>query len=176
MTRTTRRCAVALTFAAGLASAQQSPPAAASATIGDKKIAIRYSSPSVHGRKIFGPGGIVSRDPTYPAWRAGADSATAFHTDATLDVGGLSVPRGDYTIYVWVKDPEAWELIISKETGQWGLTYHPAQDLGRVKMIMSKPPAPIEKLRYTVSALGGNQGRLQLEWENHIASVPLTVK
>jgi hypothetical protein len=50
------------------------------------------------------------------------------------------------------------------------------QDLGRVKMTMSKPPAPIEKLKYTLSDLGGNKAKLQLEWENHIASVPITVK
>jgi hypothetical protein len=31
-------------------------------------------------------------------------------------------------------------------------------------------------MKYTLSDLGGNKGKLQLEWENHIASVPITVK
>jgi hypothetical protein len=168
--------ALILTAALGAAYAQESPPAQATGMIGGKRLTIKYCSPSVRGRKIFVPGGLVSHDPTYPAWRAGANDATAFHTDANLDIGGLNVPKGDYTLYVWVKDPEAWDLIISKETGQWGLTYHPAQDLGRIKMMMSKPPAPIEKLKYTISDLGGNKGKIQLEWENHIASVPVTVK
>jgi hypothetical protein len=168
-------CASALIIAAGLASAQ-SPPAQATATIGGKKLTINYSAPSVRGRKIFVPGGVVSHDPTYPVWRAGANEATAFRTDADLDVGGLRVPKGDYTIWVLVKDPEAWELIINKETGQWGMSYTPAQDLGRVKMTMSKPPALIERMKYTLSDLGGNKAKLQLEWENHIASVPITVK
>jgi hypothetical protein len=168
--------AFALTLSAGFAFAQVSPPATASGAIGGKKITVNYCAPSIHGRKIFGDGGRISRDPNYPVWRAGANSATAFHTDANLDVGGLSVPRGDYTLYANLKDPDNWELIISKQTGQWGLTYDQAQDLGRVKMTMSKPPAPIETLKYTISDLGGNKGRLQLEWENHIASVPITVK
>jgi hypothetical protein len=43
-------------------------------------------------------------------------------------------------------------------------------------MMMSKPPAPIEKLKYTLTDLGGNKVRLQLEWENHVASLPITVK
>jgi hypothetical protein len=61
---------------------------------------IRYAAPSVRGRQIFGEGGLLSRDPMYPAWRAGANSATSSHTDADLDVGGLSVPKGEYTLYV----------------------------------------------------------------------------
>ena len=167
---------ISISAAASLAAAQSSPPAQAGVTVGGKKITIQYSAPSVHGRKIFGDGGLLSRDPTYPVWRAGANSATAFHTDANLDVGGLAVPKGDYTLYCSVKNPDAWELIISKETGQWGLSYNASHDLGRVKMTMSKPAAPIETMKYTLTDLGGNKVRLQLEWENHAASVPVTVK
>jgi len=167
--------AVALAMSASLASAQ-SPPAQTSVTIGGKTLSIHYSAPSVRHRKIFGPGGILSQDPTYPAWRAGANSATTFHTDADLDIGGLRVPKGDYTIYAWVADPDNWQLIINKQTGQWGLEYNAKMDAGRVKMTMSKPPALIETYKMALSATGPKAARLQLEWENHIASVPITVK
>src|SRR5215472_8255086 len=112
-----------------IAAAQQSPAAQASVTVGGKRLTVKYSAPSVRGRKIFGDGGLLSQDPTYPAWRAGANSATSFHTDADLDIGGLAVPKGNYTLYAWVKNPDAWELILSKETGQWGLSYNASQDL-----------------------------------------------
>jgi Protein of unknown function (DUF2911) len=168
-------CAAALSLVASLAFAQ-SPPAQTSVAIGGKTLSIQYSAPSVRGRKIFGPGGLLSQDPTWPAWRAGANSATAFHTDADLDIAGLHVPKGDYTLYAWIADPDNWQLILSKETGQWGLTYNPKMDLGRVKMIMSKPPAPIETYKMTLTGAGPKTGKLQLEWENHIASVPITVK
>lgn len=174
-TTTILRCALAFTASAGLAY-PQSPPAQASVTVGGKALTIRYSAPSVRGRQIFGNGGLLSQDPTYPAWRAGANSATSFHTDANLDLGGLSVPKGDYTLYVWVKDPEAWDLIVSKETGQWGLEYNAKQDLGRVKMTMTKPPASIETLKYTLSSQGSGKVTLRLEWEKHIASVIVTLK
>jgi hypothetical protein len=167
--------AVSLLAFAALAPAQ-SPPATASATIGGKTISVKYAAPSVRGRQIFGDGGLISRDPNYPVWRAGANSATAFHTDADLVIGTLNVPKGDYTLYADIKDPNNWELIVNKQTGQWGLTYEPGQDLGRVRMSMSKPTAPVEVLKYTISDLGGGKGKLQLEWENHIASVPITVK
>ena len=166
----------ALVIAAGIASAQQSPPSQATVAVAGKKLTINYSAPSVRGRKIFGDGGLLSQDPTYPAWRAGANSATAFHTDADLDIGGVHVPKGDYTLYCWVKNPDAWELIINKETGQWGLSYNASRDVGRVKMAMSKPTAPVERLKYSLIDQGGNKVKLQMEWENHVASVPITVK
>jgi Protein of unknown function (DUF2911) len=164
-----------LMMAVSTASAQ-SPPETATGKIGNATLVIKYGAPSVRGREIFGEGGLVMRDPTAPIWRAGANDATSFHTDANLDIGGLAVPKGDYTLFVNVKDPDAWELVINKQTGQWGLTYDPSRDLGRVKMEMKKPPAPIETLKYTISSAGGNKGTIQLAWEKHIASVAVTAK
>jgi hypothetical protein len=158
------------------ASAQTSPPETASGKIGTATLVIKYCAPSVLGRQIFGEGGRVMQDPTAPIWRAGANDATAFHTSADLMIGGLAVPKGDYTLYVNVKDPDAWELVINKQTGQWGTSYDASQDLGRVKMQMSKPPALIEMLKYTISSAGGNKGTIQLAWEKHIASVAVTAK
>lgn len=152
-----------------------SPPAETSATVGGKTLTIKYAAPSVRGRKIFGSGGRVSQDPNYPVWRAGANEATAFHTDADLDIKGLHAPKGDYTIFVQV-EPEPWQLIINKQTGQWGLKYDKSMDLGRVAMDMAKPPALIETYKMTLSSTGAKTGKLQLEWENVIASVPFTVK
>jgi len=34
----------------------------------------------------------------------------------------------------------------------------------------------VELLKYTLSDAGGNKAKLQLEWENHAASVLMTVK
>jgi len=155
--------------------AQASPPAEASVTINGKKITIQYSAPSVRGRKIFGPGGLVSQDPTYPVWRAGANSATMLRTDAPLNINGLMVPKGEYTMWAQV-DSTPWKLVVNKQTGQWGLEYHANQDLGRVAMTMSKPPSPVERLKITLSSEGGNRGKLELAWDQYIASVPFTVQ
>ena len=175
-----RRQIITVALALGVSSAavaQQSPPARATATIGGKTVSVQYSAPSVRGRKIFGDGGLLSRDPTYPIWRAGANAATTFKTEGNLDVGGLNVPGGAYTLYVNVKDPERWELVISKATGQWGLTYPgPSSDVGRVKMTMSAPPQVIEQLKYTLTDKGNGAGELQLAWERHIGTVALHAK
>jgi hypothetical protein len=175
----TSMCAVLVVAAAGLVLAQQeprlSPRAGTAVRIGAKKITIQYSAPSVRGRRIFGEGGVVSKDATYPVWRAGDNEATALHTDADLVIKGLAVPTGDYTIYVLV-NTDPWQLIINKQTGQSGSIYDKDQDLGRVPMDMRKPPAPIETYTMTLSETGPSAGKLQLEFENFIASVPFTVK
>src|ERR1039457_955877 len=150
-----------------------SPPANTTVAINGKSIAIKYSAPSMRRRKIFNGSGALQPDNTI--WRAGANEATALHTDADLDIGGLAVPKGDYTLFVWL-DPQQWKLVVNKQTGQFGTEYHQEQDLGRVAMSMSKPPAPIESYKMTLSSAGGAKGKLQLEWENVIASVPLTIK
>jgi hypothetical protein len=155
---------------------QGSPSATATVSLNGKAVEIRYAAPSVRGRKIFGDGGLLSQDPTYPAWRAGANAATILRTEGDLDIGGLTVPAGTYTLYAWVKDPNAWELIVNRQTGQWGLSYDAARDLGRVKMTMAVPTAPIETLKYTLTDKGGGKGELRLEWETHIATVPLAAK
>lgn len=168
--------AVALISATASLVWAQSPSATATGVINGKTLAVRYSAPSVRGRQIFGAGGLLSRDPTYPAWRAGANAATTLTTDADITVGTLAVPKGTYTLYAWVQNPDAWDLIISRQTGQWGLNYDAKQDLGRVKMTMSKPSALVETLKYTIADKGAGTGELRLEWEHRVATVPITVK
>jgi hypothetical protein len=173
--KTSLAIAIGIVVCAGVAPAQ-SPDKTATATIGGKAITIKYAAPSVRGRQIFGDGGLISHDPHYPVWRAGANSATALHTDADLDVAGLKVPKGDYTLFAEVKDPNKWTLIISKKTGEWGLSYPEGEDLGRVPMTMSKPPTLVEMLEWKITSEGGNKGKITLSWENHVASVNVTAK
>jgi hypothetical protein len=175
-------CAGILIAATATLSAQPkkppaSPPETATATIDGKAITINYSSPRVKGREghIFTKDGLISHDPHYPVWRAGANAATTLNTFADLKIGDLMVPKGTYTLFVDISNPSEWELVISKKTGEWGLAYDPTQDLGRVKMKMSKPVSMVENLKYTIDALGGTTGKITLEWENHSASVLFSV-
>lgn len=154
-----------------------SPSAKAAATIDGHSITILYSSPRVRGRAghIFNKGGLISHDPHYPVWRAGANAATTLETSAALTFGHLSVPPGKYTLFVNIANPDRWIFIVNKQTGEWGLSYNAASDLGQVPMHMSKPPSLVEDLKWTITPEGHNRGRLTLTWENHQASIPFTV-
>jgi len=135
-----------------------------------KTIHIDYSSPRMRGRKIFG--GLV----TYgEVWRAGANEATTFVLDADVSVGGKTVPRGSYTVFA-LPNPDAWTLIISKQTGEWGLPYPGEQDdLARVPMKVSRLPSALENFTIAFDSTGGSC-TLRMEWELTRASVEITEK
>ena len=180
---------------AGLAAAQvkmdelttpntQSPNADTKVTVKGGEIRIFYHAPSVRGRKIFGGAGALQPDGSI--WRLGADYATILHTDADLDLGGVSVPKGDYALYADL-DEGKWKLIVNTKLMAgtrhiWGInrdgssTDDPATEVGRAPMTMGKPGSPVETLKITLSETGGNKGKLLVEFENVTASVPFTVK
>ena len=164
-----KRLLSAFLLLAGMGFAQ-SPAAQTEITVGGKKVTIKYSAPSLRGRKdIFGKGGPIASDSTYPVWRAGANSATSLHTDADLMIGSLHVPKGDYTLFVDV-GANPWQLIVNKQTGQGGLDYDKTKDFGRVPMKMGKPPATVETYKMTLTPT-----KLELAWENVVASVDIMV-
>jgi hypothetical protein len=155
-----------------------------------KLIWIFYHAPSVRSRHIFNGAGALQPDGTI--WRLGADDATVLHTDADLDIGGLAVPKGEYTLYADV-DKGSWKLIVNKQLTdargrpQWGInrdgstTNNPATELGRTALTMGKPPSPVETLRIALTrtepaTTDGTHGKLEIAWENVTASVPFTVK
>ena len=152
------------------AQAPVSPPARTSVTVGGKKLTIAYSSPSIRGRKIMG--GLV---PYGNWWRTGADNATTFQTEADVDFAGLKVPKGTYTIYTLPGATE-WQLIVNKQTGQWGTEYNQRQDLGRVKMNLTQTPAVVDSFKIDLSSTGGNKGLLKMSWERTEVSVPFVVQ
>lgn len=179
-------CCTAILAAATFVAAQspapkpppKSPTATETATIAGKTVSITYASPGVKGRAghIFTKDGLISHDPHYPVWRAGANSATTLHTDVDLDIGGLAVSAGTYTLFVDISDPDNWMLIVNKKTGEWGLAYDGTQDLGKVRFPTSTTPSLVENLKYTITDLGGGKGSITLAWENKSASVNFSVK
>src|SRR5580658_6098195 len=95
-----------------------SPPAKADCKFSDgKTIHVDYSSPRMRGRKIFGD--LV---PYGEPWRAGANEATTFVIKTDANVGEKAVPAGSYTLFTLPK-ADNWLLIVSKQTGEWGIPY-----------------------------------------------------
>ena len=149
-------------------SKRPSPPATAEMAFANgKKITIDYSSPRMRGRKIMG--GLV---PYGKIWRTGANEATSFVTESDLDINGTKVPAGKYTLYT-LPGADAWKLIINKQTGQWGLTYHEDQDLARIDMKLGKPKAPVEDFTISFVKHGPKAADLVMEWENTRLVVPI---
>jgi hypothetical protein len=133
-------------------------------------VTIKYSRPFAKGRKIFG--GLVPYD---QVWRTGANAATSLSTDTDLDIGGTSVPKGNYTLYS-LPTQNGWKLIINKETGQWGTKYDPSQDLARVDMKVTKLSSPVEQFTISLDKAGADAATLKLQWENMEGTVTVKEK
>ena len=136
-----------------------SPPATASASLGNVKINIAYNTPSIRGRKIMG--GLV---PYGQVWRTGANPATTLTTSADLHFGDLLVPAGTHTIYS-LPSPDKWLLIINKQTGQWGTEYNQSQDLGRVPMMAKPVSSPQEVMSLTFENTTPDSTEIHIRWE-----------
>lgn len=155
-------------------SKRPSPPASAACKFSDgKTIKIDYSSPRAKGRKIFGEASEKALVPYGQIWRTGANDATTFVTDTNVTLGGKAVPAGSYTIFS-VPKADAWSLVISKKTGEWGTDYPgEKEDLVRVPMTVSKTSAPVENFTIGFDQ-AGSKCTLRMEWENTRASVEIT--
>ena len=98
-------------------------------------------------------------------WRTGADEATTLTTDKELQIGGTIVPAGKYTLYTLPGQTD-WQLIVNKQTGQWGTEYDQKQDLGRVPLKKNATPAPVEQLTISIDKNPAGGGLLKIAWEN----------
>jgi hypothetical protein len=146
-----------------------SPPASAAVQVAGKRISVDYYAPSMHGRKIMGE--LV---PFGKVWCPGANVATGFTTAADLQISGLKLPKGTWSIWA-IPGEKEWTLIFNKQSGQHHLDYEAAEDFGRTKMMVKTLSAPVETLRIDLTSNGGNKGTLSLIWETTEASIPFTV-
>jgi hypothetical protein len=165
--------ALAADFAArdarGEGMGRASPEATVESSVGGAKISVTYSRPAKRGREIWG--GLV---PYGEVWRTGANAATRFSSDRELEICGAPVPAGEYTLYS-IYTAESAQLIINRQTGQWGTEYHPEQDLVRVEMERETLPEAVE--RFTIAVAPAEAGGvIQLSWDTTRFRCPLVVR
>ena len=125
---------------------------------------IDYGQPHARGRVIFG--GLV---PYNEVWRLGANWATSLTLDVNMRIGDLDVPRGGYTLFLLPRD-NGGELIVNRQTRQWGTDYDPSLDLGRTSLrhrsLLETVQSLVVTLEPLVSQEAGNlpAGTLRITW------------
>lgn len=146
-----------------------SPHVSTEWTIAGATISIEYGRPYLKGRAIGED--IV---PYGEVWRVGADEATTLTSDKALVFGGLTLPAGAHTLWV-LPTEDKWQLIVNKETGQFGTDYNADHDLGRVDMKLDSLGTPAAQ--HTISIDPRPEGGvLRIEFGTAKATVPFTVK
>jgi Protein of unknown function (DUF2911) len=148
-----------------------SPPATANVTLGGKAVSIQYNAPSLRGRHIGSPDFV----PYGQWWRTGANPATTLVSPTNLRIGTLTVPAGTYTIYT-LPTANTWQLIINKQTGQWGTEYHQEQDLGRTPMTSKPISSSQEVMSISFENTHGNSTELHVRWGTTDQYVPVVAQ
>ena len=141
-----------------------SPHKGVKGKVGAATITIRYGSPYVKGRKIWG-----GLEPYGKVYRAGADSGTTLTTDKDIMVEGKSLKAGKYAFFVIPVEKGKWTVIFNKTAEQWGaFKYDEKQDALRV-MVMPKAHAMTESLTYVIT-----KGGFSMDWDK--ISIPVMIK
>ena len=151
-----------------------SPHETISTVVNGNRVTVVYGRPyttkpgTTVARKIWG--GLVPYD---KVWRMGADEATLFITQKPITIGGATIPAGAYTLFLLPAADGQAKLIISKQIGQWGEEYDPAQDLARVDLTKTTLDQPVTQ--FTLEILKSPAGgAIQISWENLAYSIPFT--
>jgi hypothetical protein len=141
-----------------------SPAATATGKIGAADVTVKYSSPAVKGRTIFG-----GLEPYGKVWRAGANEATTVEFSKPVTVEGKPLPAGKYSFFV-IPTEKDWTVIFNKTADQWGAyKYDEKQDALRATVKPRKTAALTERLAYEVTPKA-----LVLRWAN--VELPVTIK
>jgi hypothetical protein len=140
------------------------------ATVGAASFTVDYSRPLARGRTLLG--GIVPYD---VVWRTGANAATQFTTSAPITLAGLQLPAGGYTLWT-VPRARGVELIVNKQTGQWGTSYDRSRDLGRAPMKSDSLATPVEQFTIAIAGKDAKNGALTMEWGPFRWTAPIVVR
>ncbi len=151
--------------------------------VGGKWIDIRYGRPLKRGRDLFGlPDWKEALNDGADIWRAGANYTTVLTTEVALEIGGVAVPPGEYTVFIDLQDA-SWTFVLSRWAAQttydyenkealFGAYYYtPEKDLLRTPMKVRDGDVSFEQLSWQFADIGDGRGTLVLLWDQKVASV-----
>lgn len=144
---------------------KKSIPKEVHAQVGEAHMMIKYHSPAVRGRTIWG--GLV---PFGEIWVTGAHSATSWEFTKDIIVDSKVVPAGKYAIFT-IPGENTWTVIINKK---WDQHLADEYDIKEDILRLEVKPTPIpkqERLLYKIESKGSS-GRVEISWEMKKVTLP----
>ena len=139
---------------------QPSPAATIIQTIGLTDVTIKYHTPGVKGREIWG--NLV---PYKQVWRTGANEATLITFSDNVKINGEEIAAGTYSLFSQPDSLYNWFVILNKNTTLWGTEgYNGAEDVLKVKA-KAGPVSHHETFQFAFSNITENTGTLSFAWE-----------
>ena len=157
---------------AAAAFAQAGPRGTSTLTLNGKTVSVEYGRPSLRGRTTDE---LLGNLPAGDFWRMGSNTSTTFKTELDLAFGDVTVPAGEYSIWMQRQEGKSWKLVFNKQHGQWGTKHDASQDLVSAPLNESKAPKSVEMVTITLAKAGGG-GTITIEWGTLEASASFKAK
>lgn len=159
-------------FVENIFSQRLSPKDTVEFKLNDLKLEVFYNRPSKKNRAIFGA--LV---PFNQVWRTGANEATTFETNQALEVQGMPLPIGKYTLWSVPKDT-TWVVIFNSKQYAWGVdsdmkpAWNPNYDVLNIEIPVQKLPSTVEQFTIAFDNSTDNLF-LTMAWDDVKVAVPL---
>jgi DUF2911 family protein len=140
------------------------------AQIGKTIFTVDYGRPLLRGRTLLGD--VIPYD---RVWRTGANAATQFITSTPIKLAGMQIPAGIYTLFT-APHTNGVDLIVNKQSGQWGTEYNGSLNLGVTRMISEVAIVPVEKFTISIIPSDNRHGTLVMEWGSFKWTAPIQVQ
>jgi hypothetical protein len=138
--------------------------------IGSVDLLVDYSRPLRRGRALVGA--LIPYD---QVWRTGANAATQLSVAGRVQIAGVRLDSGTYTLWT-LPSRHGVQLVINRQTGQWGTGYRADYDIARVAMAVDSTASNVDRFTIRIdadSAHTADNGRLLMEWGTFRWSVPI---
>ncbi|HMD83720.1 MAG TPA: DUF2911 domain-containing protein [Terriglobia bacterium] len=155
-----------------VALAQAGPRGTSSLSLNGKTVSVEYGRPSLRGRTTDE---MLGKLPAGGFWRMGSNTSTTFKTELDLTFGDVTVPAGEYSLWMQKQGDNSWKLVFNKQHGQWGTQHDAAQDFASVPLTDSKPAKSVDMVTLTLSKAGGG-GTLTIQWGTLEVAASFTAK
>lgn len=137
-----------------------SPKASVNQTIGLTDVSVKYHTPSIRGREVWGK--LV---PYGQVWRTGANEATLVTFSDDVVVQGEKLAAGTYSLFTIPETHDNWTIIFNKNPNQWGaFDYKQSEDVLRVP-VQAMPSDYHETLFFSFTNIKPTSGELNINWE-----------
>ena len=163
---------VAFLFFANNRNRTLSPPGSAELTVGDLKVSVPYSRPTVRGREIFGADAEKVLLPHGEYWRLGANETTQITFSKDVKFNGEPIKAGSYRIYA-VPGPDTFEISLNSEISWWGYSEPDySKDILKTKINVQKTESPIEQFTIRMAEADGGINVI-VEWADTRLVIPV---
>jgi hypothetical protein len=135
-------------------------------------VKVCYSRPSAREREVMG--GLLAYG---EIWRTGANEPTMIHTSVALEIAGVGVEPGSYSIYT-VPGENEWQVVVNGSITQWGHERNyvgevAAQEIGRGTVASGATEEYVEMFTIRSEPGEGGSAFVILEWEETQVRIPV---